>query len=184
MSEGDASLPECPLDVRGAAGALQIALGQIAFTRDYVNGLLAATPAELWHVIPPGGVSSIAWQVGHLTVAQYGLLLFRQRGRQDIDLELLPGRFRKRYARGSTPVPGHDAQESVEELSERFAAVYAQAMLELPANDPQQLLDPVEMPYAVYANKLGCVLFCPLHEQIHAGQIGLLRRQLGLDPVR
>jgi hypothetical protein len=46
------------------------------------------------------------------------------------------------------------------------------------------LLEPVDMPYAAYPVKLGAVLFCPLHEHIHAGQIGVVRRALGLEPIR
>ena len=42
------------------------------------------------------------------------------------------------------------------------------------------LLEPVEMPYAAYPIKLGAILFCPLHEHIHAGQIGVVRRALRL----
>jgi hypothetical protein len=40
------------------------------------------------------------------------------------------------------------------------------------------------MPYAGYPTKLGALLFCPLHEMIHAGQIGLLRRLMGKPPIR
>ncbi len=36
------------------------------------------------------------------------------------------------------------------------------------------------MPYAAYPNKFGALLFCPMHESIHIGQIGLIRRGLGL----
>ena len=57
-------------------------------------------------------------------------------------------------------------------------------MAELATVDPAVLLEPIDLPYAAYPNKLGAVLFCPLHEHIHAGQIGLLRRALGLEPVR
>jgi hypothetical protein len=46
------------------------------------------------------------------------------------------------------------------------------------------LAEPTEMPYAVYPIKLGALLFCPLHESIHAGQIGLLRRMHGMESVR
>ena len=62
--------------------------------------------------------------------------------------------------------------------------VFQQAKTELANVDMNVLLETVDMPYAVYPNKLGAILFCPLHEQIHAGQIGVLRRALGLDPVR
>jgi len=40
------------------------------------------------------------------------------------------------------------------------------------------------MPYAVHANKLGGLIFCSHHEMLHAGQIGLLRRLLGKQPLR
>jgi hypothetical protein len=65
-----------------------------------------------------------------------------------------------------------------------MADVHRRAMAEISQIDPQVLLEPVEMPYAAYPIKLGAILFCPLHEHIHAGQIGLLRRSLGLEPVR
>lgn len=172
------------LDAAAAAAALELAIGQIEFARSYVLQLLDATPADLWFDIPAGAPASIAWQVGHLAVSQYGLLMFRQRGREPGDLELVPGRFRKRYARGSLPSAGPDDQPSAEELLDRLQQIHGQSLIELRAADPSRLLEAVEMPYAVYPNKLGAVLFCPLHEQIHAGQIGMLRRLLGLPPVR
>jgi uncharacterized damage-inducible protein DinB len=46
------------------------------------------------------------------------------------------------------------------------------------------LRESVDPPWAVQATKLGCLLFCSHHEMIHAGQLGLLRRLLGLGPVR
>lgn len=177
------------LDAAAAAASLELAIGQIEFARSYILQLLHATPQDRWFDIPAGAPSSIAWQVGHLAVSQYGLLLFRQRGREPEDLDLVPGRFRKRYARGSTPSAGppsasSEDQPSARELLERLHRIHAQSLAELRRAEPSGLLEAVEMPYAVYPNKLGAVLFCPLHEQIHAGQIGLLRRLLGLAPVR
>ena len=82
---------------------LQAAIGQIRFARDYTLTLLDETPKDRWFEIPEGSSSNIAWQVGHLAVSQYGLLMFRIRGRDPADLELIPGKFRKAYSRGSTP---------------------------------------------------------------------------------
>jgi hypothetical protein len=65
-----------------------------------------------------------------------------------------------------------------------MSEVFERALAELSEIPAELLLDPVEMPYAAYPNKLGAILFCPLHEHIHAGQIGLIRRGLGLDPIR
>ncbi len=173
-----------PQDAAEAATILQVAIGQIEFARAYVLELLAATPQELWQTIPSGGASSIAWQAGHLAVSQYGLLMFRQRGRAPEDLDLVPGKFRKMFGRGSTPAVETDPTYSNELLLDRLQTIHTQALTELRASDPQQLLESVDMPYAVYPIKLGAILFAPLHEQLHAGQIGALRRQLGLEPIR
>lgn len=162
----------------------RVAIGQIRFARQYTLELLAATPQERWFEIPPESVTNIAWQVGHLAVSQYGLLQFRIRGRRPEDLDLIPGRFRKAYGRGSTPPSSGDGQLSPEELLAKLAEVHHAAMIEIEATDPALLLESVEMPYAVYPCKLGAILFCPVHEALHAGQIGLTRRLLGLEPVR
>lgn len=171
-------------DAHTAACMLQGAIGQINFSRDYTHQLLAATPNELWFEMPNDLPTHIGWQVGHLAVSQYGLLMFRIRGRSPADLEIVPGKFRKAYSRQTVPNLDASAQPSAAELLERLNRIHELAMKELQAVDPAVLLEPVDMPYAAYPTKLGAVLFCPLHEHIHAGQIGLLRRALGLESVR
>ena len=110
--------------------------------------------------------------------------MLRVRGRQPEDLELIPGRFRKAYGRESVPNAEHEGQPSAEELLQRMTTVYERSLAELESIDPVVLLDPVGMPYAAYPCKLGAILFCPMHEMIHAGQIGVVRRGLGLSSVR
>lgn len=160
------------------------ALAQIDFARRYTHELLAATPRDQWFVQPAGAPTHIAWQVGHLAVSQYGLLMFRIFGRRDSDLDLIPSKFRKAFARSSTPAPEAATQMTADELVEKLDEVYRQAIEGLAHLEPQVLLEPVDMPYAGYPTKLGAILFCPLHEQIHAGQIGLIRRLLGLPSIR
>ena len=167
-----------------AAEMLAAAIGQIRFARDYTLELLEATPREHWFTIPAGLPTNIAWQVGHLTVSQYGLLMFRIRGRQSEDLDLIPGKFRKAYGRSSTPSDDASVQPSPDELLERLGRVFESGLGVLETVSPEVLLEPVDMPYAAYPIKLGAILFCPMHEQIHAGQIGVIRRALGLQPVR
>lgn len=175
---------------------LDTTLGQIRFARQYTLQLLQATPRSLWFqrvALPQSGAegdpslgsSCIAWQVGHLTFSQYGLLMFRIHGRAEGDMQLFPSRFRKAFARGSDPAAAAVDQWSAEELLQRMEAVHQAALAGLGPSLPTDVLfEPVDMPYAVYPIKLGAILFCPLHEQIHAGQIGLIRRLLGLPPVR
>lgn len=179
------SPPPPPLPTPDQAIAmLRAAIGQLEFARQTTLDLLAATPRDRWFEIPPGMPTNIAWQVGHLTVSQYGLLLFRIRGRSPADLELIPGKFRKRYGRGSTPSADTGSQPTADELYARLGQVDALARQAIAAVEPQVLLEPIDPPYAVYPVKLGGILFCPLHEQLHAGQIGLLRRALGCEPLR
>ena len=176
----DVALP----DSETAAAMLKSAIGQMNFARNYTLELLEATPRDLWFEMPNGLPTHVGWQVGHLAVSQYGLLMFRMRGRKSEDLDLIPGPFRKTYSRQTTPKADTGSQPSADELFERLGRVHELALAELDAIDPAVLLEPVGMPYAVYPVKLGAALFCPMHEQIHAGQIGVLRRALDLAPIR
>lgn len=159
-------------------------LGQMQFARNYTLTLLEGVPDALWTVAPPGLPTHFSWQIGHLAVAQYGLMLFRQRGRAEVDLELMPSALRKRYARASTPALDGAEPHSREEMMAILDRIHREAMDCVQQLSPEVLAEPTEMPYAAYPIKLGALLFCPLHESIHAGQIGLLRRAHGLPPVR
>jgi len=161
-------------------------IAQMQWIRQYSLQLIESVPHELWYVRPAGAVTHLAWQVGHLAVAQYGLMLFRQRGRVEIDLELMPGWLRKNYGRGSQASEYSEGAQcpAPAELLRHMQAIHAQAMLEVPQLTEATLAEPTEMPYTAYPIKLGALMFCPLHESIHAGQIGLLRRLHGLAPIR
>ena len=163
---------------------LELAIGQIQFAREYTHSLIADLEPAGWFRQPSEGVSHLAWQIGHLAMAQYGLCLFRMRGRADVDLELMSSSFRKKFSKGTTPDPDPAKNPSPEEIRGVFDRVYEQAMLELPTFSENTLDEPVEMPYAAIATKFGGLLFCSHHEMLHAGQIGLLRRLLGKVPVR
>ena len=163
---------------------LDIAIKRIEFARSYTKTLLNDIAADEWFAEPPGGISHLAWQVGHLAMAQYGLCLFRIRGRQPIDTELMSSAFRKKYSRGTTPDADPANNPSPGEILQVLDRVYEQAMAEMAGYDEATLSEPVDAPFAAYATKLGALLFCSHHEMIHAGQIGLLRRLLGKAPVR
>ena len=171
-------------DPATAATLLNGTIEQILSARTYTLGLLEETPKDRWFEIPDGLPCNIAWQIGHLAVSQYGLLMFRIRGRRPDDLDLVPGRFRKTYSRQTTPTDNPSNQPSSDELIARLTRIHETALSELRQLEPDILLEEVDHPWTAWPVKLGAIMFCPLHEQIHAGQIGLIRRGLGLDPVR
>ncbi|MFM8475719.1 MAG: DinB family protein [Planctomycetaceae bacterium] len=163
---------------------LELAIAQIRFARDYTLTLLDGFPEDAWFTQPTPGCAHLAWQLGHLAMAQYGLCLFRIRGRAEGDLDLMPSTFRKRFSRGTTPDPDPARNPSPTELRQVLDRIHQQTLSELPGFSQQLLDEPVELPWTGYPTKLGCLLFCSHHEQLHAGQIGVLRRLLGLPPVR
>ena len=171
-------------DVNTASTLLSGTIEQIQFARTYTLSLLEEVPKDRWFEIPAGLPSNIAWQAGHLAVSQYGLLMFRVRGRRPEDLDLIPGKFRKAYSRQTTPNSDPANQPSPDAFIERLAQTHELALAELSEVPPQVLLEEVDRPWAAWPNKLGAIMFCPLHEHIHAGQIGIIRRALGLDPIR
>jgi hypothetical protein len=163
---------------------LQAALGQLTFARGYTLSLLADIGVDEWFTMPAGAPTHLAWQVGHIAMAEYGLCLYRQRGRQEIDGELMTSKFRKQFSRGTTPEAEAGVYPPMEEIRATFDRVHAQVLLEMPSFTPEQLAVEVEMPFSVVNTRLGALFFCSQHEMIHAGQIGLLRRLLGKPPVR
>jgi hypothetical protein len=163
---------------------LELAQRQIEFARGYVLSLLADVGDDDWFRQPAGAPTHLAWQLGHLAMAQYGLCLFRQRGRGEGDAELMSGQFRKLFSRGSEVAPDPASYPRVAEIRGVFDRVLEQVRRELPTFSEASLDEPVDMPYAGYATKYGALLFSSHHEMLHAGQIGLLRRLLGKPPVR
>ncbi len=91
------------------------------FARAYTLQLLESVPHEDWTKVPAGAPSHLLWQAGHLAVAQYGLMLFRQRGRGEGDVELMPGWLRKKYGKGTDPFAGWSSHRSI------FSRLYARS---------------------------------------------------------
>jgi len=161
-----------------------LAIQQIEFARSYTLSILAEIDERDWFTMPAGCPTHAAWQVGHLAMAEYGLGLYRLRGRQPIDLELMSSGFRKQFSRGTVPEADMAKYPSPAEIRATLDRVHAQVQKEAPSFTAEQLQQPVDMPYAVEATKLGGLLFCSHHEMLHAGQLGLLRRLLGKAPIR
>ncbi len=122
--------------------------------------------------------------LGHLAMSEYGLTLFRQRGRQDVDSELMSGKFRKLFMRGTEPKADRDAYPSPTEIRQVLDRVHEQMRAEIADFDGDGLDDPVAAPHAAFATRYGALLFAGDHEMLHAGQIGLLRRLMGKPPLR
>jgi hypothetical protein len=157
---------------------------RIATARDYTNNLLDHVPVEDWFRQPSEGVTHIAWLVGHDAVAQYALCLKRMRGERPEDEQLIPGSFRALFGKGSTPVPDAACYPSPQQIRGVFDRVHQQALSELREISEGMLDELTEPAHPLFATKEGALEWCACHELIHAGQIALLRRLFGAEPLR
>ena len=164
---------------------LQIAIRNIEFARKFSTTLFEDLSEDEWFWVPENYPTHIAWQVGHLAMSQYGLTLFRQRGRDlDVDNELMSSKFRKRFMRGTTPLIDREKHPSRDEILQVLSRVHQQMQKEIVTFDGDQLDEPTDPPHAGFATRYGALLFAGDHEMLHAGQIGVIRRLMGKDPLR
>ena len=93
--------------------------------------------------------------------------------------------FRKLFSRGSVPDADSSKYPPAAEIRATFDRVHAQVLKEAPSFTAESLKEPVEPPFAVEQTRLGeSLLLSSHHEMVHAGQLGLLRRLLGKQPIR
>jgi len=162
---------------------LEQTIKQIKSARQYTTELLEQTDPADWFRMPTEGVTHIAWQVGHLALAEYFLLLDRIRGRKPEDAELISDQFRALFTRLSEPLRDQSKYPKPLEIRAVFDRVHEQALRELPQIPDEVLDQQVDRPHRIITTKLSSLIWCPHHELVHAGQIGLLRRLLGAKPM-
>ncbi len=162
---------------------LRTAIDQIRLARQYTLSLLEATDPNDWFRQPTEGVTHIAWQVGHLAMAEYRLALERIRGSRASDEQLMSQDFLKRFGRGSMPSGNAREYLSPDEIRAVLDRVHAEALRQLPELADEELDNPPVVPHRLAHTKLGVLQWCARHEMFHAGQIALLRRLLGAPPV-
>ena len=118
-------------------------------------------------------------------MSQYGLTLYQQRGRdREVDSKLMSSKVRKLFMRGTTPVADRDAYPAPSELLAVLDRVHKQMQTEIVTFTDDQLDEEIGPPHAAFATRYGALLFAGDHEMIHSGQIGMLRRLMGKEPLR
>lgn len=159
---------------------LHEALTQIRFARAYSLGLIESFDPADWFRMPAGGVTHLAWQVGHLAMAQYRLVIERVRGARPGDEAVMPPDFLARFVRDSVPDPDPARYPNPAAIRAVFDRTHEWVLAEV-ADWPDADLDapPAMTSHKLCQTKLECLRWCSAHEMLHAGQIGLLRRMLG-----
>jgi hypothetical protein len=162
---------------------IRTAWQQIEFARTFtLSRLVDIAPAD-WLRMPTEGVTHLAWQLGHLAMAEYRLTLERWRGVQPSDANLISPAFLQLFGRGSVPVPEARVYPTIADIRAVFDAVHEQARREVAEYADADWDTPALTPHPLFTHKGGALLWCSHHETLHVGQIGLLRRLLGRAPL-
>ena len=163
-------------------------LYQLERTRVLTVQMIERIPHEQWFDMPMG-VTHVAWNVGHLATAEYFLGLFLVRGPKDEDADLIPANYGELFGYGSVPQADPDLYPAPAEMLETLDAVHRQLLLETRAMPDEALEEPCLFPegdfdhHPIFEQKGGALEWIAYHEHVHVGTIGLLRRELGADPV-
>jgi hypothetical protein len=129
---------------------LQAALGRVEVARGFTKQFLAGLTPEEWFWQPPELTTHVAWQVAHLSVAQYRLCLERIRGRAAADDALMPMSFFDRFKLGSQPVACAANNPPLAEIQGIFDAVHQQSLTELAEQNDEKLDVPLADPRPLF----------------------------------
>jgi hypothetical protein len=162
---------------------LREALDQIDFARRYTIVRIDTVPQSQWLTMPPGCVTHMAWQVGHLATSEYRLCLLRLRPRTAADERLIPDAYIAAFSFETDPVPDPAAYPPMEEVRSVFDRVHARVLEEIAAYPDADLDLPPLRPHPLFDTRIAGLRYAPLHEMIHCGQIALIRRMLGQKPI-
>ena len=163
---------------------LEFSLEQICTAREYTLSLLEDLHPEEWYQMPSPAVSHIAWQAGHIVMAQFRLCLERLRNLQPGDWELISKDFLRTLAKSTTPSANISSYPHPDEIRDTMDRVYQAVQREIPSYEGEDLNTPLRNPHPIFKTKREALLFSAQHEMLHAGQIGLLRRLIGRTPIR
>ncbi|MGY8771125.1 MAG: DinB family protein [Pirellulales bacterium] len=164
-------------------GQWELAKERILFTQKLVGDFLEGVDKDDWFRMPTEGVTHVAWQVGHLSLANFGLGITKQRELGAEDAGILPKSFSKLFGKGSTPSADASVYPTAEEIHAVYKRVDAHVAKSIQQYDIDGLDEKLEPPHPLFDAKFKALVFMPQHHMMHFGQIALLRRLFGNSPV-
>jgi hypothetical protein len=160
-------------------------LGRIVVARKYSMMFFQDVDETLWYQQPAGAATHLAWQLGHLAIAEYRLGLQQIRGHRPEDDALVPSTLMERYGKGSEPTADPAKNHTVAELREILDKIHQQVLQEVPTySDALLEEEPALGKHPMFETKGAALEWCAGHELVHAGQVALLRRLFGKAPLR
>ncbi len=158
--------------------ALENELAALGFARQMTLGLLEDIPEDkLFHQVTPGGNHAV-WVIGHLTVTD------------DDTLAKLAGRgakcsaaWRSLFGMGSKPTDKPADYPPISNLRQHLNMRREELVAWFESLDEAKLASPLPEELGTVATTYGASIFTlAVHEGLHAGQLSMIRRSLGIGP--
>ncbi|MEM8899777.1 MAG: DinB family protein, partial [Bacteroidota bacterium] len=144
--------------------------------------LIGGVPEELWHTIPEGMGTHLAWQVGHLALSCYYHSVMVITGHQPEVLQKVAVKEYNDYYNTAQPVKSVHVHSPAELL--HAMAVMEETSLNIIAEMTEESLEEelfdLGFPHPVANTKWEAIDWNIKHYMYHCGQIGMLRRALGV----
>jgi uncharacterized damage-inducible protein DinB len=150
------------------------------WTQTQLQKVFDAIPREQYLHQPFPGANHALWTMGHLaTVDQF--FLKSVAGRDSALFE----RYSTMFFAKSTPSPNADSYPSIDAVREYFDASRKAFRSWIESLDDERLAAPLPAEQQRFAPSVaGMLLRLLWHEGMHYGQLTVLRKSLGLAPVR
>ena len=161
---------------------------QLERTRVLTLQMIERVPHGQWFEMPTG-VTHVAWNVGHLAIAEYFLGLVFVRGARESDRDFIPESYVELFGYGSVPNSDPNSYPSPSEILDVLGSVHTRLLEETRAIPAEELsersmfLEGEFDHHPIFDQKGGALEWLGYHEHVHIGAIGLLRRELGAKPI-
>ncbi len=162
---------------------LDILIDRLQRARRWTIDLIDNFEESKWFDAPAPGVGHVAWQLGHLAASQVVLVHTRCFNLNYTDH--LSASFRDTFGRGSKPVADRAAYPPLADIRGTFDRIHNETIELIKKINPAELDTPAYGdPHPMFTHKAGAIGMTAMHECFHAGQIALIRRLAGKDPLR
>lgn len=158
---------------------LETGLQALAFSRRMLLGLLKDIPQDRYTYQPVASCNHVLWVLGHLAWTD-DYFVSSQTGAPTA----LPEQWGKSMGMGSTPVGDASAYPPVATVMDKLAERREALLSWFKSLTAAQLAAPISGELAQFAPTLAALMSnLACHEALHAGQISVIRKALGLRPA-
>lgn len=153
-------------------------IAALMFARQVTMGLLEDISDDQFFHQPVSGANHAAWIVGHICHTDDNFLIGLE-GRPS----QLPAGWEALFAAGSSPAVDSDHHPNRDQIMEQFETRRHELLGWFREMPTEQLISPLPEKWKTFGAHFG-ILMSPLawHEGLHAGQLTVIRKSLGIVP--